>query len=298
MECANLDISVMQSFVAVVEAGSFSGAARRLGLSKSLTSKRISDLEADLGVRLLTRSTRSVSATGAGREYYQRLKGILGDLDEAHQAVRQQGDRPSGQLRITAPVTYTRRVLQPALTRFMREYPEVALEVVLDDNRRNIVEEGFDAAVVAGKLEDSGLYARRLRGSRVHVVAAPGYLQGHGQPERPQDLTRHRILHYTNLRTARAWPFACRNEIHHQKIEPAFSANNGDIIRAAAAEGLGIAFLPEFLIGEELASGALVPLLVPFTLPELPIHLVYPHRKHASAALRAFLDLIAAEMAP
>ena len=288
----------MQSFVAVVEEGSFSAAARRLGLSKSLTSKRISDLEALLGVRLLTRSTRNVSATGAGSEYYQRLKGILGDLDAAHQAVRQQGDRPVGHLKITAPITYTRRVLQPALTRFMREYPEVMLEVVLDDGRRNLVEEGFDVAVVGGPLEDSSLYARRLRGSRVHIVAAPEYLARMGTPQTPADLIHHRILHYTNLRTARSWPFSCGKEIHHQKIEPAFAANNGDIIHATAVDGFGIAFLPEFLIEDELASGALVPVLVPFTLPELPIHLVYPHRKHASAALRAFLDLIAAEMAP
>lgn len=293
-----MDISVMESFVAVVEEGSFSGAARRLSLSKSLTSKRISDLEASLGVRLLTRSSRSVSVTGVGREYYQRLKGILGDLDDAHQAVRQQGDRPMGRLRITAPVTYTRRVLQPALTRFMREYPDVALEVVLDDNRRNLVEEGFDAAVLGGKLEDSGLFARRLRGSRVHIVASPDYLQRQGEPQSPQDLAAHRILHYTNLRSARTWPFACDKQIQHQKIEPVFSANNGDIIRAAAVEGLGIAFLPEFLITDELASGALRPVLGPFILPEVPIHVVYPSRKHMTAALRAFLDLLAAEMAP
>lgn len=294
-----MDLSVMESFVAVVEEGSFSAAARRLGLSKSLTSKRISDLEALLGVRLLARSTRSVSATGAGREYYQRLKGILGDLTAAHEAVRQQGETPRGRLRIAAPVTYTRRVLQPALNRFMQEYPEVELEVVLDDGPRNLVEEGLDAAVVAGALEDSSLYARRLRGTTVHVVATPAYLDRAGRPARPSDLEGHRILHYTNLRTARGWPFRCPDgALHHQKIVPAFSANNGDVIRDAALEGLGIAFLPEFLISDALASGRLEPLLVPFGLPEVPIHLVYPHRKHASAALRAFLDLIAAEVAP
>lgn len=288
----------MQSFVAVVEEGSFSAAARRLGLSKSLTSKRISDLEGLLGVRLLTRSTRSVSATGAGSEYYQRLKGILGDLDAAHQAVRQQGDRAVGHLKITAPITYTRRVLQPALTRFMREYPEVQLEIVLDDGRRNLVEEGFDVAVVGGPLEDSSLYACRLRGSRVHIVAAPDYLDRMGTPQTPGDLAGHRILHYTNLRHGQSWPFSCGKEVQYLKIAPAFAANNGDVIHATAREGFGIAFLPEFMIEEDLASGALVPVLAPFTLPELPIHLVYPHRKHASAALRAFLDLIAAEMAP
>lgn len=288
----------MQSFVAVVEEGSFSAAARRLGLSKSLTSKRISDLEALLGVRLLIRSTRNVSATGAGSEYYLRLKGILDDLDAAHLAVRQHGSRPVGHLKITAPISYTRRVLQPALTRFMREHPEVMLEVVLDDNRRNLVEEGFDVAVVGGPLEDSSLYARRLRGSRLHVVASPDYLARMEAPQTPADLIHHRILHYTVLRTVRSWPFSFGKEIQNQKIEPAFAANNGDIIHAMAVDGFGVAFLPEFLIEEELASGALVPMLAPFALPELPIHLVYPHRKHASAALKAFLNLIAAEMAP
>lgn len=290
-----MDITAMRCLVAVIEEGGFSAAARRLRMSKSMCSKHVSDLEAELGVLLLTRSTRSVTPTAVGSDYVQRIKAILSDIEDAGAAVRQHGDTPQGRLKIGAPVSYTRAVLQPVLTRFMREHPSVLLELVLEDARQNLIEGGFDAAVRIGALEDSGLFARRIGGSRVHVVAAPDYLSRHGRPETPADLLQHRALHYSNLRSSRSWPFARDGEVFHQRIEPAFCSNNGDMIRAAAVEGLGLAIMPEFMILDELAGGALVPVLEPYSLPELPVHLVYPSRKHMTAALRAFMAAFQAE---
>lgn len=288
-----METAVLQTYVHIVEDGSFASAARRMGISKSMCSKNISDLEAFLGARLLTRTTRSVKPTVVGVEYYARVKEVLERLDLANEAVRTSANHAAGPLKIGAPISYTLRVLAPCIIRFMEHHPEIQLEAVLDDKCSDLIGDGLDAAIRVGELDDSSLHVRRLNGSKTHVVAAPGYLAAHGAPQRPGDLSAHRCLHYSNMRGSTTWPFLHDNEVIYQKIHPAFSANNGDIILASALAGQGIAFMPEFLITDALRDGRLVQVLDDYTLPEMPISLVYPSRKNMSATLRAFLDFTA-----
>lgn len=288
-----MDIAVLKAYVRVVEEGSFSAAARELGMSKSMCSKNVSDLEASLGVRLLSRSTRSVKPTQLGQEYYARIKTVLAELDAATEAIRTHSDRPMGRLKIGSPVTYTLKVLRPCILRFMEAYPEIELEAVLDDRCSDIVAEGYDAVIRVGELDDSSLVARRLFGSRTHVVASPGYLDHYGRLAEPADLSRHRCLLYTHMRGSGTWPLQRGNDLIHQKINVTFRSNNGEMIREAALGGHGIALLPEFMVEGDLAEGSLVPILTEYSPPDLPISLVYPTRRNVTAALKAFLDFTA-----
>lgn len=288
-----MDTAVLQTYLHIVDEGSFAAAARRMGISKSLCSKYISDLEDSLGTRLLTRSTRSVRPTPVGREYYQKIRDVMGQLQAANESVKRLSAHPSGPLRIGSPVSYTLKVLGPHIMRFIEAHPDIQLEAVLDDRHSDVISEGFDAVIRIGELGDSSLYARRLHSARILVVASPDYLTEHGTPERPEDLLAHRCLHYSNLRGAGTWPFRDGSETLYQKIQPAFSTNSAEMMRAAVLEGRGVALLPEFMIEEELRSGTLVPVLARFALPDLPVNLVYPSRKNMTAALKAFLDFTA-----
>lgn len=287
-----MDTTVLRAYAFIVEEGSFSAAAQRLGISRSMCSKHINDLEASLGARLLTRSTRSVKPTAIGADYYVKVRRILDLLEEASESVRTETSTATGRLKIGSPVSYTLNALQPHILGFMAAFPSIQLEVVLDDRSSDLIADGFDAVIRAGVLEDTSMLARRLHGSPTHVVASPGYLRDHGVPRRPGDLVSHRTLYYTNLRGSGTWPFQLGADALHQKIHPAFSSNNGDIIRAAAAAGQGVAHLPEFIIGPDLKAGTLVPILTEYEMPELPISVVYPTRKHTSAALQVFLDFV------
>ncbi|MDZ5699787.1 LysR family transcriptional regulator [Chelativorans sp. M5D2P16] len=287
-----MQTTVLKSFLVVVEEESFSAAAKRLGISKSVCSKYISGLEAELGVRLLTRSTRSVRPTALGRQYFEKVRTILAELEAANDSVRDQSGKVGGQLKIGTPITYTLCTLRPLVLRFMKEYPDVRLELVLDDRHHDLIGQGFDAAISIGELDNSSLIARRLHGSRLQVVASPDYLAARGVPEHPRDLARHRSLYYTNVSGAETWTFHAGSGVIHQKIAPVFSSNNGDMIRSAALDGLGVSSLPEFLVADDLREGRLVRLLAGYEQPELPISLVYPSRKLATAALNAFLETI------
>ena len=287
-----MDTAVLQTYVHIVDEGSFAAAARRMGISKSLSSKYISDLEASLGARLLTRSTRSVRPTEVGIDYYRQVKEVLTRLEVANETVRQVSQHPSGRLRIASPISYTLKVLQPQMMNFVETYPDVQLDLVLNDSTNDLVGDGFDAVIRVGELEDSSLYARKLHAVKVLTVASPSYLEIFGTPEKPADLVNHRSLYYTNIKGAETWPFRHNDEIIYQKIYPFFSSNNGEMIRAAALDGKGIAMGVDFLVDEDLQSGRLVQVLPEFSLPDLPVHLIYPSTRNMTAALRAFMDFM------
>ncbi len=291
-----MDTAILQAYVHIVDEGSFAAASRRMGISKSLASKYIADLEADLGTRLLSRTTRSVRPTEIGTEYYRQVKEILSRLEEANETVRQVSKQARGRLRIGAPIYYTLSVLQPHVTRFVETYPEIQLELVLDDGRNDVIAEGLDAVIRIGELEDSSLLARRLRSASVLVVASPSYLAEHGRPMTPADLAGHRCLYYTNMRGAGTWPFRQNDEIIYQKVQPFFSSNNAEMIRLAALAGTGIAMAVDFMVAEDLEQGKLVQVLPEFTLPELPVSVVYPQSRGMTAAMRAFLDYLSQGM--
>lgn len=287
-----MDIKVLRCFAAIVEEGSFAAAARRTGISKSMCSKMIADLEADLGTRLLTRTTRAVTPTAAGLGFYAQVADILARLDAAIEAARATSTQPTGPLKLGAPVQYTLKVLQPHLMRFMEEYPGINLDVVLEDGRTDLTREGFDAVIRIGTLEDSSLHARRLHDAHILMVASPDYIARNGKPATPAELRAHQCLHYTNLRGSGTWPLRHGGELVHQKITPAFSSNNGELLRALAIGGRGIALAPRFQVADDLAQGLLVPVLPDHALPGVPIHIVYSSRRLLTAALAAFLDFM------
>lgn len=285
-----MDTTVLRTFITIIDEGSFAAAARRMGISRSLCSKYISDLELDLGARLLTRTTRSVRPTALGLEYSQRIRDVLQQLDAANEMVRDATGQPAGQLKIGAPAAYTNKVLLQHILRFMDEYPDIQLDLALDDQRANLIEKGFDAVIRIGYLEDSTLHARKLHEARIFLVASPDYLEKNGYPQEPADLAHHDCLHYTNIRGAGTWPLRSDEKVIHQKINPIFSSNNTELLHALALNGRGVALLPEFTISEDVASGKLVPLMQHYALPAIPVNLVYPSRKLMTSAMRSFLD--------
>ncbi|MDO5705238.1 MAG: LysR family transcriptional regulator [Paracoccus sp. (in: a-proteobacteria)] len=288
-----MDIAALRTYVAILDEGSFSGAALRLGISKSLCSKHISDLEQMLGLRLLVRTTRSVRPTDAGADYGEQVREVLARLDRANEAVRELSLNPMGRLRIAAPISYTLTILQPHLLRFIREFPDIRMELKMEDGITDLIGEGFDAVFRIGVLDDSALIARHLHDVPLCVVGSPGYLQQCGAPEQPADLIRHRCLHYSNARSAVTWGFQQDGEVFHQKVRAVFASNNGDMLRGMAKEGHGLAMIPRFIVETELADGSLVPLLEDFTMQALPVNLVYPSRRLTTAAMRSFLDFVA-----
>lgn len=287
-----MDIKVLRSFAAIIDEGSFANAARKVGISKSMCSKLISDLEADLGTRLLTRTTRAVKPTAIGLSFYAEISDILSRLDAATEAVRSASQRPSGPLKLGSPVQYTLKVFQPHLIRFMEEHPDIQLDVVLDDGRSDLTREGFDAVIRIGTLEDSTLHARKLHDARIMLVASPDYIAAKGSPDSPSQLRDHQCLHYTNLRGPSTWPLRHENEVIYQKITPAFSSNNGELLRSLAVSGKGIALAPEFQVADDLAQGRLVPVMPDYALPGVPVHVLYSSRKLVTAALASFLDFV------
>lgn len=285
-----MDTAILQTFAYIIEEGSFAAAARRMGISKSMCSKHINDLEASLGARLLTRTTRSVKPTPLGIEYHAKVQRILDLLHEANEQVKTQTAKAAGPLKIGFPASNAVSTLYPDLLKFMETFPEIQLEAVLDDNCTDLVSESYDAVIRIGELDDTSMIVRKLDSIPTYVVASPEYLERHGTPQRPSDLAQHRALHYTNMRGSGTWAFRLGREVMHQKIHPTFASNNGDVIRAAALAGQGVAYQPEFLVKDDLASGRLVQILAEYRMPDLPLSVVYPSRRNPSAALRAFID--------
>jgi DNA-binding transcriptional LysR family regulator len=292
-------LAAIEAFVRVSETQSFSEAARRLRSSKSSVSRQVAALEAELGARLFYRTTRSLTLTEAGRSYFERASRILADLEEANLSVSQLQSAPRGRLRVNAPMSFGFLHLAPALTDFLRRFPEVEVDVTLNDRFVDLVDEGFDVAVRIGSLADSSLVARRLAPIRRAVCASPVYLKARGVPASPDDLKTHDCLCYSNLAQAREWQFI-RADGRPWPIEVRgrLSANNGDALKVAALKGLGFVNLPTFLVGSDLQAGALVTVLDQFLVQDITVNAVYPHSRHLSPKVRAFVDFLAERFGP
>ncbi|MBF0185230.1 MAG: LysR family transcriptional regulator [Magnetococcales bacterium] len=286
-------LQAMQTFIRVAEEGSFSAAARRLGISKALVSKQIGQLEESLQTRLLQRTTRQVQLTLEGAQHLESCRRILHDLQEAEEALAAMRREPSGLLRISAPISFAHRHLAPVLSDFLSMYPRIRIDLSVNDRHVDLIEEGFDMAVRIGQLADPSLIARRLAPIRLVLCAAPHYLQQHGQPSHVDQLRHHSCLVYALTRTvATQWqPFDPEYFANHPLNR--LRVNNGDTIRIAALQGLGLAILPSFLIAEDLQAGHLIALLPEHPLPETALHAVYPQQKHLSLKVRACIDLLA-----
>ncbi len=286
----------MAVFVKVVDASSFAAAARHFGMSPAMVSKHIQTLEERLGVRLLNRTTRRVSATEVGQNYYERCLRILSDLDEAERAAGDLQTAPRGQLRVTAPVSFGMRHLAPAIADYLIAYPDVSVDLSLDDPYVDLVEERFDLAIRVGQLADSSLMARKLCEVAMVVSASPAYLAIHGTPRSPRDLAGHNCLVYTYSTQQSMWRFFDNTGAEHVvRVSGRFLANNGDALRALALNGVGVIFAPDFIVDEDLQTGRLVPLLKDYTTLATPVHAVFPHSRYLSAKTRTFIDFIASQ---
>ena len=287
-------LTSMKVFGTIVETGSFASAARRLNLSRAVVTKHVAALEDRLAVRLIERTTRKLSVTEAGARYYARCAQILADVEDAEREAAQATVVPRGTLRISAPHTFARMHVAPFLAEFQQRYPEVALELDLSDRFVDMLEEGFDLAIrIADGLPESTLVARRLAVCRFVVCGSPAYFARHGAPQVPDDLARHPCLGYTLSAREHNWVFACEDEHRHVvEVTGSLRSNSGDLLRAAAIGGAGVARLPTFYVGEDLRAGRLQAVLTDYRVQDHAIYAVYPSRKHLTAKVKAFIDLL------
>ena len=284
----------LQAFVTVVEAGSFTAAAERLGVAKSAVSRRVSELEDRLGVQLLRRTTRRLNLTDTGQAFYEHGSRILADLDEAESAVLQQHGELRGSLKVALPLSFGIRHMCEPIAEFSRRHPRVEFDLDLNDRRIDLLEEGVDVAVRIGRLRDSSLIARRLFEARTVVCASQSYLDRHGAPETPEDLAGHQCLLYSNIPDPTRWVWRDRNGTRQEvRVPVGLMASSGDFLLNAAIAGLGIALEPTFNAGEAISRGDLVPLLTEYQWPVSPAWAVYPPTRHLSYRVRAFIDYLA-----
>lgn len=287
-------LTEMEAFVQVVDHGGFTDAARKMSLSKSAVSKHVSALEARLGVRLLNRTTRRVSPTELGLAYYDRARSVLAEAGEADRMVTAMQATPKGSLRVSAPVTFGVRPLAGVVADFLAAFPEVDVNLVLDDRFVEVVAEGFDLAIRIGVLSDSSLKARKLAETRMVIAAAPAYLTAAGTPATIDDLTDHRLLHYSRLATGNFWRLRTPSGEERQvRVGGRLTVNNGEALMRAAEAGIGIALIPSFMIGSALASGRLVEILTNRAPEVLGVYALYPQGRFPQPKLRAFIDHLA-----
>ncbi|MRI35138.1 LysR family transcriptional regulator [Endozoicomonas sp. OPT23] len=279
-------------FVAVVESNGFAAAARKLGLSKSAVSKRITQLEEHLGVQLLHRSTRKLSLTEAGERYLSRAIEALNAAQEAEDSVFELQGSPKGQLKISVPMSFGRLHIAPLVPEFLSNYPGISINMVMEDRVMDLVGEGFDLAIRGGKLADSSLIARKIAPCHNLLVATPAYLKKHGTPETVSDLHDHNCLHYVYSKDSSEWVLMGRDETVSIQTTGNFLVNNSEALMTAILGNCGIGRLTTFTASEYLKSGELVQVLPDYRLPQQTMYAVYPERKHLPAKVRAFIDFI------
>jgi DNA-binding transcriptional LysR family regulator len=293
MGCDMDRLTEMEAFATVVDQGGFTDAARKMGISKSAVSKHVSSLEARLGARLLNRTTRRVSPTEIGLAYYDRARRVLNDAGEADALVSSMQSAPSGLLRISVATDFGVNHLSPILGDFLQEYPDINVNMVLNNRFVELISESFDMAIRVGELEDSTLRSRKLADCTKRMVASPSYFQRYGRPMRIDDLNDHKLLHYSNQSNGNVWKLtAPSGEKRQVRSNGWLTVNDGQSLLNAAVAGLGIAYLPSFLYREAMEKG-----LVEDAIPSLPvetqgIYAVYPPGRFTQPKVRCFIDYL------
>jgi DNA-binding transcriptional LysR family regulator len=282
----------MRVFTTVVDFGSFAKAAEKLDLSRGMTSRYVAQVETHLGARLLNRTTRRLSLTEAGDDYYHRAIQVIAMVEEAERAATQEAAAPRGTLRINAPVTFGARHLGGAIQAYLARHPQVKIDLTLNDRVVDLVEEGFDLGVRIARAIDPGLVARPITYARMLVCASPDYIKLNGMPKSPSDLAQHNCLTYAYSGLQNDWHFTRRGREYTVKVAGNMNANNGDIICNAAAAGLGIVCEPSFLTYELLRAKKLVRILEGWEPDVLTIHAVYPNRQFLPPKVRSFIDFL------
>jgi DNA-binding transcriptional LysR family regulator len=289
-----LSLDLLRAFAGVADKGGFTAAARDLGVSKATVSKQVSELERDLGVTLFHRTTRRLSLTEAGARARARVARILDEAEALAEEAAATRDKPRGRLRIAAPLTFAISHLGPLLPEFLTAYPEIALDLSLDDRTVDLVGAGFDAALRIGPMPDSSLVARRLAPVRLLVAAAPAYWARHGRPDHPEDLAHHACFRYANTDDAAAWRFEdARGAVATVRVDGPLCVNNGNVELPSLCAGLGVARLPDALIWREIRAGRLEAVLPDWTGRAIALHLLTPPGRAAPRRLRVFSDFLA-----
>jgi DNA-binding transcriptional LysR family regulator len=291
-------LSAMRTFRTVVESGGFSAAARRLGLSKAAVSKQVAELEAHFGTALLHRTTRRLNATDAGRRYFENCVRLLDELSAVEAEVRNAQAEPSGRLRVSAPINFGNAVLGPVICAIAQRYPKLKIQVELNDRFVDLIEEGFDVALrIRTNLPDSSLIVRRIDSITRSVCAAPSYLKRMGMPKTPEELKNHTCLIYTLSTSPYDWRFSSGSKSVSVRVNGGIQSNNGQFLTSFLNAGMGIALLPDFVVGEDIRAGRLKRILENYQTEPHDLYLVYPANRHQSPKLRAFMDMAAQHLA-
>lgn len=283
----------MQVFCTVIEKASFVGAAEPLGMSKAAVSRYVGALEERLGTRLIHRTTRRLSMTDAGRQFYEQAKEVLALMDAAEDAVSSAAPQATGVLRINAPVSFGVLHLAPVWADFMKAYPRVELDISLNDRIVDLVEEGFDIAIRIARLESSSLVSRRLTSTRMCLCASPAYLNTHEPITVLSDLMAHGVVTYTNFSSGNEWVFVGPNGEESVRTTSVVRCNNGDTCRSITLAGGGVSLQPSFMVADDIRAGRLTEILPAYRSIELGIYAVYPSRKHLAPKVRALINFLA-----
>lgn len=286
-----MDLPALRAYVKTVQAGSYTRAAELLGADKARLSRQVVALEAELGVRLLTRSTRSLSLTEAGREFFERAVGILAAVDEAERAMQQTQSEPRGRLTLTCGVEFGQIAVAGWIHRYLARHPLVSVEADYTSRLVDLVHEGYDLAIRVGPLADSALSARRLGELRYGLYAAPAYLARRGTPDSPEALATHAGVVFAGGSHVPAWTLVAGSQRLRIEPEARLIANNSFAVREAAIAGLGIALLPRLVAAPAIVVGTLIPVLPDWQAPPVPVHAVYASARYLTPKVRAFIDL-------
>lgn len=283
-------LEAMRVFSAVAELGSFSDAARRLGMSKALASKKVGQLEEQLGVRLLNRTTRHVGLTEIGAAYRERCAALVAEVDEAHDMVRSRHGAPRGVLRVAAPRAFGEDVLVPALATFLDAYPDITVDVTLDERRVDIIGEGYDVAVRVDDMPDSSLIIRKITDFPFLICASPDYLAREGIPQYPDDLQGHTCVVLSSVNPTAQWAFEVEGDIKRVTVPTRVRVNTARGVATLVREGVGIGLCLWSTVCDDLEAGRLVRVLEPYDHYDRKIYAAYPHSRHLSGKVRAFVD--------
>ncbi len=289
------DLNELRAFIAVVETGGFNRAADQLGASAAAVSRRVSSLENALGTKLLNRTTRQIDLTEAGRQFYSDVVIILESLEEAEEKIQTGRETIRGSLRIAAPLSFGIGRIAPILPIFMNTHPELKVHLELEDRFTDLVAEGVDVAIRIGTLKDSTLVATRLASIPRVVCASPEYLALHGEPNKPEELSRHNCLLYSLLSPKHNWSFALEDDTRDIDISGSLSTNNGDVLKQAAIQGLGITMMPTFIVEDALKDGRLKAILQDYSTALFGLYAVRPSRHFTPARVRALIEFLRAQ---
>ena len=282
----------IEAYVAVVDYHGFGKAAEKLGVAKSMVSRRVSELERRLGVQLLKRTTRRQTLTDAGQEFYQRANQILADLDEAEQYIADAQCEVSGRIRLALPLGFGVSQLAAPISTFLEQHPGIKFDIDLNDRQVNLIEENIDLAIRIGELEDSSLVARRLASVHFAICASPEYLARYGEPRHPAELMDHEVLVYSNVAAGRQWSYTEDGKVVSPRVKYRLAANNGEFLAAVACQSIAIVSGPLAFLRRHIENGQLVPILEPYVHPEVGMYAVYPPGRLISRRVKVFSDAL------